>query len=362
MFFNLFLLIYFLLLILIQSSAEHLNIFIIVSKNSINWGSTILRGYLLADEIQKFKHKVKVITDEDLLALDYKFDVPNTNEICVCLKSCTKAVTNKCYSIHRKVVWDILDYPISGYITDLANNNTYANILNRVNCTMANSHRHKQILIRKYGAKKVTVVYHQHMNVFGYDRNISQSSWPPREGYRTLCFVGSRDNQLSKQVLNDITKKLQQFHMKLNVIISTPKHKLAYLNHSVQSLWKTQQQHLLQLVSDCDIAFVMPNSRDSFTLSYRPVTRLVTWWSLGIPTMYYPLAQYQEISSNSITKKIQINNVKDLINKLKWLLNPRNREEVVELVKMQKMLSFNFNMNNIAKSYLAAIQMCLHMG
>jgi hypothetical protein len=58
------------------------------------------------------------------------------------------------------------------------------------------------------------------------------------------------------------------------------------------------QMKFHQGISDVDIAFLWPPD-DLVTTLYRPPTRLLYWWSHGVPTVFFPYKSYVEVSEAS---------------------------------------------------------------
>jgi hypothetical protein len=60
--------------------------------------------------------------------------------------------------------------------------------------------------------------------------------------------------------------------------------------------WDQYPHH--KMAEGIDIAFVWPphTNPDYYTQNLRPPTRLIFWWSHGVPTIYFPYKSYDEVA------------------------------------------------------------------
>lgn len=255
------------------------------------WGSAIMRGNMTVDKLRDTGHaahlvrtkaflaeteavvagKVEDVADPDLAGLPF---------ICVCVKFCDAKVIAACRARNAAILWDMLDVQPELLSPD---------IVRTVDTVVANSERHATILASpKHAARSVRLVYHHHSNSFGI---AAPPHWPPAQAPARLCFTAAATNALharDEQAIRDAAEAAGFAFVKVPIggAAVPPSEDDPYEQRSV----------LLPLVDGCDAAIIWPrNSTDDFTLNYRPVTRLITWWSVNIPTVVYPYAAYVDM-------------------------------------------------------------------
>lgn len=97
-------------------------------------------------------------------------------------------------------------------------------------------------------------------------------------------------------------------------------------------------------------ALVWPPEASEFTVKYRPITRLITWWSLGIPTIYYPYQSYLDVASR-ISRPLIARHLGEIDAHLDWLLNPSNEHAVRALVREQSAVASSFTLDALLPTY-----------
>ena len=259
---------------------------------------------------------------------DWKEASVKRSVICVCMKYCDMEIINRCkVGLKRTMVWDMIDTELRFY-----------HLVPHFDLVLANSHHHAQILQSRYNATNTQVVYHHHSNDFGLDRNLSVENWIPRNG--SFCYVGAfRLNSSAVQSFSAIAERVSMRFVDINT---------AKLPSG------SQYEHLLPLATQCDVALIWPTTFDEFTLEYRPVTRLVTWWSMGIPTIYYPYAPYMEIGDVA-TRQLAASTYLEVYQKLAAICNSTNRINILRIVGLQKRKSTHFQLSVLLHSYLSAL-------
>eukprot|EP01138_Halocafeteria_seosinensis_P005794 gb/GECG01005923.1/.p1 GENE.gb/GECG01005923.1/~~gb/GECG01005923.1/.p1 ORF type:complete len:495 (+),score=27.94 gb/GECG01005923.1/:1-1485(+) len=199
--------------------------------------------------------------------------------------------------------------------------------------------------LRRYFDQRICVVPHQHTN-FGGIRRGSQSFRTLTPGYvqsihgenytfaGTIGFLSGVANALSQ---NDVQTFYNiiccRLKMRLRLIqdglpgkrqiktvlkeyvcgLSYPithtfergmpstsfKNYLGPKTLSRNALWRTQKaHHQAEHLADVDVALLWPPSTtDTVAFATRPVTRLVHWWSHGVPTVFFPYSAYVETAA-----------------------------------------------------------------
>lgn len=70
-----------------------------------NFGTTVMRGTLVADSLRSRGHQAEVLPVHTLLR--EPIDAPV--DVCICIKFCSRAVVERCHSLGARVYWDLID-------------------------------------------------------------------------------------------------------------------------------------------------------------------------------------------------------------------------------------------------------------
>ena len=239
-----------------------------------SWGSSIMRGQMVSDALKGRGYNVEYVTIESFLR-----NASSIGGICVCVKFCPEAVVNTCRTLQRAVIWDVLDVDAKQYSNQSLNG--------MISLFLANSRYHASMLLSDFNVSTVKVAYHHHSNTFSLSRHWNASTVPKR-----LCMTASPGNMPASDVCGQLAVLAASYSMSLHPIDALP------IMHASQAIDDPYNQRpvLQQLVDKCDVALVWPARFDEYVTNYRPITRLVTFWSLGLPTIYYPFAAYLDVA------------------------------------------------------------------
>jgi len=293
-----------------------------------------------------------VMSTSKFLLGEFTNPQPQLQLICVCIKFCSDEIIIKCQNT----------YP--GALTiwyDTGDDRP----LKHIDLAISHNEEHRSLLRQHYGIRDVVTIEHHHGNTFGLDRGIGngQRPWPPpvsQDGLRGhLCVTGGVHERLRRERTLAIAEIARQRNFALEYIISEllNQNKTKYENDTYE-----QKRFLIPLLDKCDIALIWPPKNDDYKIKFGPVTRLVTWWSLGIPTIYYPYVSYKEAAKllpravNSYS--LEASSYADIGARLDWLLDPsRSREaEVRALVRAQSKVAYgNFSVDATASKFLSTI-------
>lgn len=343
---------------------------IIMVAKQPKWGSAIMRGNMTVDKLREMGHDASLVSATAFLA-----DAARTNTsdgqrtlsdgslpcVCVCVKFCDEKVIAACRARGAAVMWDMLDVELK---------HTRPAITQSVDLVVANSRTHAALLASpKHAARSVHIVYHHHSNVFGLS---AEPAWPPSHAPMKLCFTASPTNMLEPSDEHEIKAAAEAAGFtfvnipvggKAAAFAPAPK-----VDASVVVDPYKQKRILLPLVTQCDAAIIWPRNRtDFFTVNYRPVTRLVTWWSLGIPTVVFPYAAYKDMMDMlpSTMPRLYASNVSEVRRALTWLANGAVAKDVepwgswphtVTALKMaQATVASEFDLEGRMPSYVEAL-------
>lgn len=240
-------------------------------------GSTVMRGVIMSRYLSV---RSAVVAAIDLPShVDHALAMRgNTRHICVIVKYPFnfERTAYECRTrLGATLMWDTLDLP-----SQLDEVVAHASVVDA--WLVANTYVRDAFLRR--GARAVHILPHHHTN-FKHVHNECRRDEP----IRVAAFIGSPDNALREEQLAFLTSALwTQQAIRFRVITSRDPSKNA------------SQDRYHEHLDDVDVAVIWPNRHDEFTLKYRPVTRLVHWWSHGVPVVYYPTPSYREAATPAI--------------------------------------------------------------
>jgi hypothetical protein len=325
--------------------------FIVKDKS---WGSSIMRGQMVVNALQLKGYDAAYTTIDTFLRAD-----THLGDICVCVKYCPDIVIRACQRENRAIIWDVLDADVKEYSNRPLNGS--------VSLFFANSRYHASMLQSELNATAVKVVYHHHTNIFRMTKGWNSSTAP-----RKLCFTGSPLNTPGKEVLDQLAALAASNNMSFSLISALPD-----VGPHMPDDPYGQRPVLQRLIDGCDVALIWPAHNDTRVFNYRPITRLVTFWSLGLPTIYYPFAAYLDITSMVSTSLMafsleDINRHLHLINQAMSMSISKirygvSRDEnsgssenlIIRLIQEQQEAANLFRLDRTIESYEEALKLAL---
>jgi hypothetical protein len=285
-----------------------------LSRN-LKEGSTRLRGHAIADALRGLGGSTAVLEVQSVAA--GAIALPADTQVCVFIKAAIyEGAIKRCNEIGAALVLDVLD----------AAHLPAAKHLAQFHALIANSAHHATIL-----GRRAIAIPHHHANVERL-RSARNSS--------TLCLsmIDTPEKNLPLALLEAFSETASRFDMKLVVHFVRG----AVLVTSAPLSLTLVQRTLLEPITRCDAAIVWPhtwrglnapNHNDVYTGT---TTRLVTFWSLGVPAIYYTTAAYsaaaEEVGAamgiNSSLRLLSASSIADINEHLSWLLNASNSNEV----------------------------------
>lgn len=259
------------------------------------YASGIIRG----DIVSSFLNELPGASSR-VLQINNFFDLPATRpqsfqllDFCICVKcrsisdsQLTKLIDH-CHDLGGLFGWDILDYfpPIHEihYHVDfwLVTNTLIQNFF----------------LESLIPPERIFLLPHPHTNFqMNHSRifcplNILSKGVSPL----TVGFTSSSRN-IDHSMIREIKKKLQDHGLQFE-LIPTPEPSQDAVLPSRENLWHQDGVHTV--LSQVDLAMIWPgNNLEGFELTARPGTRLVSWMSNGIPTVFFPEQAYLDVCND----------------------------------------------------------------
>ncbi len=138
------------------------------------------------------------------------------------------------------------------------------------------------------------LVPHHHTNEFGVVHP------DPGRPVRTVGVLASQHNFPPAAFLDAVRAACTRLGVELSLRVS-PEGAVRSLESAAQlaedeGLADQARHH--EALRGVDVALVWPREEESFFHNaLRPSTRLVTWWSHGVPTVFFPYDNYMELAS-----------------------------------------------------------------
>lgn len=313
--------------------------------------SQLLRNQMIASYMSQFFSDRVAVTlwkIEDIVKHKAVSHTPPCFDVCVGTKAYDSRFRKWCKSHGALYVHDMIDNkemlgPNVRQIMDEARTKgVREKFPYNIDTLLVSTHFH-QNLLEKYFTQHAVVVPHQHTNIMSRHssperfRNLRGGALRLPDGKKksfhgTLGFVSAEENELNEDELGRLKKIVCCKHgMRLRIIKQDGSGKVHFVHTEVkdyvcdsvkpayssfesgmkrkdliskwgkimspEDLWETQEPfHRNSTLDDIDLALVWPprGDYDMLHLAARPVTRLVHWWSHGVPTIYFPYMSYTE--------------------------------------------------------------------
>lgn len=322
--------------------------------NMGRFASQIIRNQMIASYIREyFDHRAKATLWRIEDIVNGKKDVTIRRQsmqfdVCIGTKGYVKAFSDWCHNHGAIYVHDVVDNEkflgreILLSIDRMRKNQLKEKFPYWSDIILVNTHLHRKLL-RDYYSQNAIVLPHQHTNIR------SQHSMPARfrqlksgtlffSNAKSVSYVGTvgfvfgRFNALSKEQISRVIEVVCCKHgMRLRMINQEVNGKEYAVHtkiwdyvcggeepvyHSFESgvsrsklrsslgqqkssmeFWELQRPfHNHSILKEIDIGLLWPPQSKSSPelLALRPVTRLVHWWSHGIPTIFFPYMAYTE--------------------------------------------------------------------
>ena len=268
---------------------------------SNKWSSTILRGTMMSHlmkelssqkfvqmhsrEVELNPHGKNFKPLRHIRGLQYRI-ISGNFTFCILVK-CNDLLPvwiteliRTCHSAGLIVIWDILDHQQilenpAQFLTALSLKPDY--------WIVTNTGAQKMLALQGIDTSTIWLIPHHHTN-FALDSDFrkacstrSQKISEPTSPIR-VCTHANPANQMSAQESSKLSMQFNQVGSGRYIFEEIPMLS-AVKDHT--RLWGQQRLH--DSLSSCDIAIIWNSSQAMF----RPNTRLATWWSHGIPAVYY---------------------------------------------------------------------------
>ncbi|KAI9023423.1 hypothetical protein DFJ74DRAFT_669041 [Hyaloraphidium curvatum] len=299
-------------------------------RGNRTYGSTVMRGHMVAESLSRLGIPARVAFENDHSVWEGNL----RGTACVFLKRALREqLAHMCRGKGGAVVHDALD-ALPWYQEQGAK---------WADAVLANSAAHAAWL-RTKGAREARVAWHHHSNVFGVRRD-------PGRPVKTVCFTGSPLNALQPAKEAALSAEARKHGLEYR-FLPVPLEVESGEPGPPDDPYK--QLVALRPLAGCDAGLIWPRDEDVFTLKLRPVTRLVTWWSVGVPTVFFPYAPYMEVSEG-MPVRLAASSVEEVGKHLGWLADPKNAAEVKALVDEQLARAEKFTANALAPAYAGAL-------
>jgi hypothetical protein len=315
-----------------------------------------MRGFMVADALRATGHFwAHVVTANVIVNQPHgRAGLLKRADICVCLKSCDKKIESICRMHGASVVWDLIDVPLtemtSGQLI-VGSRRTITPLRVRADVIIANNAFHAITLSNRHGVdpSRVHVVYHHHSNAFGLRANSSLRHLRQNPSdVRILCFTANQENNLKPQISALFSSIAHENGMVFKFVPIVPGFPHGASSGKTDDPYR--QRDILEPLLNCDAALIWPPDHESldptnFTIGYRPITRLATWWSLGIPTIFFSYEAYKDgqkmleevLSRQNFfmsdisamdARRLMVSTITEAANAISWIRDPVNMDTV----------------------------------
>lgn len=257
-----------------------------------HYGSTQLRGVMM---LMFFNAYPSTCIHGELLDVPgYLPPSPTLNiassDVCLCVKwQCTEDVIFKCRRQGALLVLDLLDNPILTTDNPLSDLSVYDLIL-------VNNEYARSSLANHLPSVQIAVLYHQHSNLDG-----TLSSFSTKLPTQVL-LLGAIQNLPLQDSLKELTAALKANQFMLTTQGDMPGTRL--LDREMIVCKQVHHHHSDQWNASLGLIWAR-NHSDEYETKFRPVTRLVTAWSHGLPTAFSPFQSYLEVCEFALRSAAQ---------------------------------------------------------
>ncbi|KAK3282849.1 hypothetical protein CYMTET_9434 [Cymbomonas tetramitiformis] len=248
-------------------------------------GSQLIRGFMTSDFIRAAGHSsVSILAKRGAGNPDplREFRACNRVDVCVFIKWDSRAfptLVAECKKRGAGVFIDYMDY------CQTHQKNVAHFWPTAVDGFIVQS-KYQEVFFREINFTKSVAIYHPHTNLDSLQNTVDR---PPS----VVGYTGHWRNLGASN--KEVFDAVQSWGESRGVVFKSIDY-TAYKGRGSGrgDIYKQRIYHVA--VEGVDIAIVWPSAIIDREVFFKPVTRLVYWWSHGIPTIFYPTQSYAEIS------------------------------------------------------------------
>lgn len=248
-------------------------------------GSQLIRGFMTSDFIRAAGHSsVSILAKRGAGNPDplREFRACNRVDVCVFIKWDSRAfptLVAECKKRGAGVFIDYMDY------CQTHQKNVAHFWPTAVDGFIVQS-KYQEVFFREINFTKSVAIYHPHTNLDFLQNTVDR---PPS----VVGYTGHWRNLGASN--KEVFDAVQSWGESRGVVFKS----IDYTSYKGRGsgrgdIYKQRIYHVA--VEGVDIAIVWPSAIIDREVFFKPVTRLVYWWSHGIPTIFYPTQSYAEIS------------------------------------------------------------------
>ncbi len=251
------------------------------------WGSasSYLRGTMMAERLSDALAATGVDNASVSAVSGFEFAQRATPvDYCICVKWCVDPAPQHCRRRGGVMIHDVLD-----------NEDAWRRALRNESSADVHivSSRTQQQMVAWAGSCAALIPHH-HTNEFGIVHP------DPSRPVRTVGVLASQDNFPPAALLDAARDACRQLGVELE-LRTAPSGVVTRLERASQleaDAGLTEQRRHHEALRGIDVALVWPREEASFYhAALRPSTRLVTWWSHGVPAVFYEHENYMALAS-----------------------------------------------------------------
>jgi hypothetical protein len=263
-----------------------------------NLGSAEMRGGMIAQALNRLPYTSAEVVRFNGKKGKWSPSWERVPHVCICVKRCDRLVSEVCKELGAVVVWDLID-----------NRDLYEGGFDKeqqskkVDGYFVNNREYVRMLETEWlPGVPAQPMPHQHTNVACSTNDASAAP-------DTVMLLGAPENYPDPAILEIIKYVVRSAGLNMTTeaearerISSSPEELRACQDRVGDSQGSICKQLLFHRVLEkASIAIIWPKDVYSeFETRLRPVTRLVTAWSHGIPTAFFPYRSYIEASVDAL--------------------------------------------------------------
>ena len=304
-----------------EPEREHSYLLRIVFIKDTNWGSGVLRGDVMAHFLRRNEGVAEAVS---LHKAQFVKRTTKT-DFCICVKcsmsgpDTIRGLSRHCEKLGGRFVFDVIDH--NKPMETLRACKSFVSLWLITNSYVEGVFRdylkeEKQLPASVSGSPVTRVAILPHAHSMWYEPTYDCSRKPTIVGN-----TGSPNNRQSLIWEEALARNLSRYGLHLvNLNALIPDFDVPHEGNR----WHQEQIH--RPIDAIDLALIWPPEKATeLALRWRPVTRLVTWWAHGIPTVFFPTQSYLEVAKehDGVGKEWMARTEGELVAKLVQLANDR---------------------------------------